>query len=79
MRRTDAINRNVPTQFEEYVSNLLALPLSRAKRGGEEKGQKLDPFELKRSLYSRRKTRIGRRVGSKNEDTKICSNFFNTI
>ena len=65
MRRTDAITRNVPTQFEEHVSNLSALPLSRAKRGGEEEGQKLDLFELRRSHQGRRKSRIGRRVGLK--------------
>ena len=30
----------------------------------------MDPFELRRSHYGRMKSRIGRRVGSKNEDTK---------
>ena len=53
---------------EEDVSNLSALP--RAKRDGEEEGQKLDPIELRRSHYGRMKSRIGRHVGSRNEDTK---------
>ena len=40
-----------------------ALPLFRAKRGGEEDGRKLDPFELSSSHYGCMKSRVGCRVG----------------
>ena len=46
----------------------LVLPLSPAKRGGEEEGQKLDPLELSRSHYGSMKSRVGCSVGSKNEE-----------
>ena len=40
-----------------------ALPLFRAKRRGEEEGQKLDPLELSNFNYGHRKSHVRRRIG----------------
>ena len=48
MRGTDAITQRIPTtNNQERCFKSLVLPLSQAKRGGEEEGRKLDPFELR--------------------------------
>ena len=75
MRRTDAIFQEYlqkPIKEDVYselmysvIFKSLVLPLSRAKRGGEEEGRKLDPFELSRSHYGCMKSRVGCRIGSK--------------
>ena len=66
MSRTDAIIQNIPTtNIGGRCFKSLVLPLFRAKRGGEEEGQKLDPFELSRSHYGRMKSRVGCCVRSK--------------
>ena len=72
MRRTDAIILSIPTTNNRgRCFKSLVVPLSRAKRGGELEGQKLDPFELSRSHYGRMKSRVGCGVGLKNEEQKI--------
>ena len=42
---------------------ITALPLFRAKRGGEEEGRALDLFELSSSHYGRMKSRVVCRIG----------------